>query len=378
MAIRVLDAVADLLFQHGSSISLDSSKQKLLNLRGDNSDLRPLITRIFSDLRVTCSHFTESDTAGGAMLEEFRFCDKSLGKNLLPTSELVQAGTVALLKSMKLGIVAARDLFSRILVWLSEYPEITESFVMECQDVPTWMFLSWASQMLALVDKREGAAVHDVLGRLADEYPQALVYAFKISREGYVLDDKSTHGKVNRPAADNLAQKLDLPLVSEFVRQLEQMYEPQSFFLDFTKKAEYMLKEKKHEQLQREFEEIYGKLFSDQAPSLNSTWRNFVKDSKDRILSVFGTHGKKIAKMKYSQFKTEKQRLEDWFKQYGAGKKSGSNKLVDYNSWLAEFSALNFENGLEVPGQYNGREKPIPERHVKISSFGEEVCQGRL
>ncbi len=34
------------------------------------------------------------------------------------------------------------------------------------------MFISWISQMVALLDKPEGGAVHDILLSLASDYPQ--------------------------------------------------------------------------------------------------------------------------------------------------------------------------------------------------------------
>lgn len=37
------------------------------------------------------------------------------------------------------------------------------------------MFIGWISQMMAILDKPEAKAVHDILYRIADEYPQASI-----------------------------------------------------------------------------------------------------------------------------------------------------------------------------------------------------------
>ena len=69
-------------------------------------------------------------------------------------------------------------------------------------------------------------------------------------------------------------------------------------------------------------------------------------------------------------------RLEKELKEYAEkAKESQTSKcrLVDLNPWLAAFSSLKYGGVLEIPGQYDGREKPQPERHVKIASFGDQV-----
>ena len=55
-------------------------------------------------------------------------------------------------------------------------------------EVPDWMFIGWISQMVALLDKDEGSAVHDILVSIATNYPQALCYPFKISSCNFKFD----------------------------------------------------------------------------------------------------------------------------------------------------------------------------------------------
>ena len=46
------------------------------------------------------------------------------------------------------------------------------------------MFISWISQLVAVLDKPEGPAIHNVLFSIARDYPQALYYPLKISKRG--------------------------------------------------------------------------------------------------------------------------------------------------------------------------------------------------
>jgi hypothetical protein len=44
--------------------------------------------------------------------------------------------------------------------------------LLQADSVPSWMFILWISQMMALLDKEQAPAVRPILLRLATEYPQ--------------------------------------------------------------------------------------------------------------------------------------------------------------------------------------------------------------
>ena len=71
----------------------------------------------------------------------------------------------------------------------------------QSQDVPNWKFIAWISQMVALLDKHEGAAVHSILLSLATDYPQALCYPFKISSSNFKFDS-TPEGRANQEAME--------------------------------------------------------------------------------------------------------------------------------------------------------------------------------
>ena len=80
----------------------------------------------------------------------------------------------------------------------------------------------------------------------------------------------------------------------------------------------------------------------------------------------------------------------------GLNKTTGPGLLKDYSPWLQNFQANEYSEAIEIPGtnkevtftgkycqlcialvlfigQYNGKSKPLPEYHVKISGFDEKV-----
>ncbi|XP_037079091.1 DNA-dependent protein kinase catalytic subunit-like [Pollicipes pollicipes] len=48
-------------------------------------------------------------------------------------------------------------------------------------------------------------------------------------------------------------------------------------------------------------------------------------------------------------------------------------RLSQYSSWLATFQDVEQLERLELPGQYSGRRRPTPERHVHVANFGQQV-----
>jgi DNA-dependent protein kinase catalytic subunit len=61
------------------------------------------------------------------------------------------------------------------------------------------MFITWISQLVALLDKEEGAAIHDILISLARDYPQALYYPMKISSCNFKFGSDAV-GRANQEA----------------------------------------------------------------------------------------------------------------------------------------------------------------------------------
>ena len=60
------------------------------------------------------------------------------------------------------------------------------------KEVPTWMFLAWLNQIVALFDKTK-----EVLSIIATDYPQALTYPLRISSNMFSFDD-SPEGMQNK------------------------------------------------------------------------------------------------------------------------------------------------------------------------------------
>lgn len=63
----------------------------------------------------------------------------------------------------------------------------SNSYLLQTADIPTWMFLRWIPQLLANVDTNKIFAIADIIEKIACTYPQSIMYAYRLSKENYVL-----------------------------------------------------------------------------------------------------------------------------------------------------------------------------------------------
>lgn len=64
------------------------------------------------------------------------------------------------------------------------------------------MLIMWQSQLLASLDKPESRIVQGPLLRIANEYPNALVYPFKVKQESLDFDDEEEAGRKAKVVAE--------------------------------------------------------------------------------------------------------------------------------------------------------------------------------
>ncbi|KAL3877683.1 hypothetical protein ACJMK2_035352, partial [Sinanodonta woodiana] len=227
---------------------------------------------------------------------------------------------VCLLKAMKLNSMEARQRFPRLLQLVETYPDTMGNFIAKSGEIPCWMYILWISQMMALLDKPEAPAVQQILLNIASTYPQAVVYPFKLSREGYCFKN-TPQDKKNKVVVEQLSTILDdekMPLVAKFVRALEQFGQPDMIFRDWFDKTVQMLKKPKRDKakLLEEYKKMYAALFffdprgSEDVSSTQKTQgsqslshemgpytRKFAMRFRKDVDKVFGTDGSKLSSM---------------------------------------------------------------------------------
>uniref|UniRef100_A0A803W9J0 DNA-dependent protein kinase catalytic subunit n=1 Tax=Ficedula albicollis TaxID=59894 RepID=A0A803W9J0_FICAL len=308
------------------------------------------------------------------------FCDQYLrreeeGFSLTSSSDLQQFPAIVvekMIKALKLNSREARLRFPRLLQIIERYPAETLGLVTrELSSVPCWQFIGWISQMMALLDKDEAVAVQHTIEEIANTYPQALIYPFMISSESYCFKDTAA-GCKNKEFVERIKNKLDRGgVVQDFVRSLEQLSSPVMIFKDWAEdvKNELSKPQRNKKKLKEMYEGMYRNLGDLEAPGLGLMRKRFIQAFGKDLDHHFGRGGSELLDMKTSDFNVIAASL--YSKMNKSHKEPGN--LKECSPWMSEFKAEFLRNELEVPGQYDGKGKPLPEYHAKISGFDERI-----
>ncbi|XP_056317923.1 DNA-dependent protein kinase catalytic subunit [Danio aesculapii] len=308
------------------------------------------------------------------------FCDRRLRESeqkeeaISPKLQSLPGHVVKMmLKALKLSSEEARLKFPRLLQLVEVYPaETLDLMVREVVSVPCWLLIGWISQMMALLDKPQATAVQHVIEEIAECYPQSLIYPYMISSENYTFEE-SASGQRNREFVEKLKSLLDKGgVIQEFVDALQQLTNPEMLFKDWWDEVKNQLDKpnldkKKMKHLYEEMTELLG-----DAKSLRfgSYRRKFIQKFSKEVEKLLGAGGSKLyERRKDKDFLQQVDRMAQSMR--GFQKEPGNMK--EYSPWLSSFKAETLKNELEVPGQYDGKSKPLPEYHAKITGFDERV-----
>uniref|UniRef100_A0A8C3RFN2 DNA-dependent protein kinase catalytic subunit n=1 Tax=Cyanoderma ruficeps TaxID=181631 RepID=A0A8C3RFN2_9PASS len=308
------------------------------------------------------------------------FCDQYLrreeeGLLEINTVDLQQFPAIVvekMIKALKLNSREARLRFPRLLQIIERYPAETLGLVTrELSSVPCWQFIGWISQMMALLDKDEAVAVQHTVEEIANTYPQALIYPFMISSESYCFKDTAA-GCKNKEFVERIRNKLDRGgVVQDFVHSLEQLSNPVMIFKDWVEdvRNELSKPQRNKKKLKEMYEGMYKNLGNLEAPGLGLMRKRFIQAFGKNLDHHFGRGGSELLDMKTVDFNEIASSLHS--KMSKTHKEPGN--LKECSPWMSEFKAEFLRNELEVPGQYDGKGKPLPEYHAKISGFDERI-----
>ncbi|XP_070248944.1 DNA-dependent protein kinase catalytic subunit [Myotis yumanensis] len=308
------------------------------------------------------------------------FCDQRLQEEeeTASVTESVELQTYPalvvdkMLKALKLHSSEARLKFPRLLQIIEQYPEETLSLMTkEISSIPCWQFIGWISHMLALLDKEEAVAIQHTVEEIADHYPQAIVYPFIISSESYSFKDTSA-GHKNKEFVTRIKIKLDQGgVVQDFINALEQLSNPEMIFKDWTEdiKVELTKNPVNKKTIEKMYERMYAALGDSKAPGLGAFRRKFIQAFGKEFDKHFGRQGSKLPGMKPHDFNDITNTLLSKMRE--DSKPPGN--LKECSPWMSDFRVEFLRNELEIPGQYDGKGKPMPEYHARIAGFDERV-----
>ncbi|KAJ9593226.1 hypothetical protein L9F63_015225 [Diploptera punctata] len=298
-----------------------------------------------------------------AYLQVAKYC-RAYCKTTISESDYGTEIITSVLRAMKYGSWEAQQLFPCILQ-LPDLRSQSDLFHSESCSVPVWMFLGWINQLLASLNTEVGPVLYDLVRSLARTYPQAIVYGFQVSQENYTLGTE-------QPTLNNfiheLAQLLyHTPILDTFLRAFSCLGQPCLMLWYFVEKLKKMVEEPSpnlksltfmYDVMMREVfsarvdTRIHGKVFNETEKfrKMLQKLENKIKEGNKSVLKDLKTLMETLIPMK--------DRIRPPI------------QIKDYSPWLSEFQG-NME--LEIPGQYTGESRPMPQHHIKIVGFKQTV-----
>ncbi|KRX54924.1 DNA-dependent protein kinase catalytic subunit [Trichinella sp. T9] len=373
----LFDNVAETVVASSENTLAEFCLSRLFSNTDTAADISELVTlcydQAFRYLKLSCQYSSvqsniESPKLTEPLMELSSFCDRILRKNghtSLVNSECACVMVRSILMSMKNGSHLARQLFPRLLSVMEKYPESELEFQAEIDSVPSWMFLSWLNQMLSALKRSN--KFYSILERIADDYPQALIYP--------LLMLKSATGDAGETDFYRLQLKLrKTKIVKDFIDALTLLSHPDMHVIDELESIIMNVSNKSNEARRETMVKLYSFVtFADiRKEFLGSFWKCHFQKFLPKIQEIFCvdicTFDSKAAENYLRLCSSILNELRTFYIP-----ECCPNNLNEYSPWLTAYRPHPLDVFLEIPGQYSGDRRPFPERHVHIIGFASDV-----
>lgn len=156
---------------------------------------------------------TSAKQIGESYYKTAQFCYNSPEKTT-KTEEIIMK---SIFKAMSYESKEAQQLFPCILQFnFDQSEEMGKIFIDESALVPEWMFLAWIPQILSNLNFSSKSHLDTIIHRIAESYPAALIYPFRISYEQYKNRYKGVE-LLSREFIVQLRELLKNPLQDKFI-----------------------------------------------------------------------------------------------------------------------------------------------------------------
>ncbi|XP_076239081.1 DNA-dependent protein kinase catalytic subunit [Calliopsis andreniformis] len=252
------------------------------------------------------------------------------------------------LKAMSYGSLEAAHYFPCLLK--SEYfenEEVKDIFVNECKKVQTWLFLSWQAQLFSHLGTPIAELIIPILERIITDYPNAVIYTFRLTVE-------TNPALLNETKTYKIRQMLyNRPEIDRFLLALQYVVQPELYL-------QYYLSElikNLSQGVSTAIDTFLNKVYS-------NTRENKNDPKPGSIFNQIAAYKSKVKDLEHERPEKIKQEVCQMIQHIreSLSRRKDKLKLKDYSPWLHEFS----ERDIEIPGQYSGDGKPMPQYHAKI------------
>lgn len=276
-----------------------------------------------------------------------KYCHGLLRREPIVLNDFISS----ILTGMSLGSLKAAQYFACLLKYdyYRDNEKTTRLFESKCENVASWLFLTWQSQIMSYLDKPMGELLVPIIKRLAKDYPKAIMYNFKVSYESFPeLKEKDDVKEIYEELFGD-------GRVEKFIDAMHRVCQPELYL------RHYLMK-------------IFEEPKKDHAKAIDNLLSNQDNNLQGSLYKVLEKHHPKIERLKNLDFDRAKKLSEDIsydlvdsMKKRLETAKFHSIQLRDYSPYLSHFTSDELE--IEIPGQYIDGQRPLPQYHTKISRF---------
>nr|XP_033326810.1 DNA-dependent protein kinase catalytic subunit-like [Megalopta genalis] len=259
------------------------------------------------------------------------------------------------LKAMSYGSLEAAHYFPCLLK--SEYFEDEETkdiFMKESEGIETWLFLSWQAQLFSHLGTSIAPLIIPILKRIVETYPDAVIYTFRLTVETNpaLLNENRTY-----EIRKMLYKKSE---IDQFLQAMHYLVQPE-LYLQY-----YLLQFLKD--LSQGPATAVSMLLKKVYPNKQEIEHSLRPGTIFNEIRTYEAHIKKLESRKPEQIKQIVYQMIENIKKSFAKRKDKTH-LQDYSPWLHRFSGKD----IEIPGQYIGNRRPMPQYHAKLMKLESSV-----
>lgn len=324
----------------------------LEKINAENNDLsdikNTLETYSFNHLKTCCDMTTKNIKESYFSLAKYCYDKLSHDSNDIQLSkEFIHS----ILKAMSYGSLEAAHYFPCLLK--PEYfhsQETKDIFMKEIESIQTWLFLSWQAQLFSHLGTSIAPLIIPILKRIVETYPNAVIYTFRLTVETNpaLLNETNTYEirqiLYNRPEIDRFLTAMHYVVQPELYLQHYLIEFKKNLSLGIATAVNILLNKVYPSSRENKHEPKPGNIFTEIAP-----YKTKIKELENKKIEEIKLRVDKMIENINMSLKKRKDRF----------------KLRDYSPWLCNFS----ERDVEIPGQYTGNRKPMPQYHGKILKF---------
>lgn len=327
---------------------------KEINIK--NNDLssikNALETYTFNHLKICCD--TTVTNIKECYFDLAKYCYDKLSR-VSNDVQLSKEFIYSILKAMSYGSLEAAHYFPCLLK--PEYfhdQETKDIFIKESEGIQTWLFLSWQAQLFSHLGTSIAPLIIPILKRIVEMYPNAIIYTFHLTVETnpVLLNDINTY-EIRKILYNK-------PEIDQFLLAMQYIVQPE-LYLQY-----YLFEFRKNLSLGTctAIDILLKKVY----PDIQETKNDPKPGNIFNEIKIYKKKIKELANKKTEEIRLLVDKMIESIKM-SFNKRKDKLKLQDYSPWFCNF----FEKNIEIPGQYTGKRKPMPQYHAKIIKFESTV-----